>query len=234
MSRLSIKLFLIFAIGLSACQPSTPESNTQTTTAAPETQFADFYIRYLQEEGQLRAEATFRKGKSLKESEPMTFSSVFFEGGAMELRDLRNRGIRYKSERSGTYNSNFAFKIQPESGEGEEYELGMSPVDNFTATVPFSKTKGASLSWQGDALQADEQLVAFFVDKDNKAHLFDFKGPIANNSIVLAAEKLAAVPSGQGKLYLVKKRAQKEEKDQKQIKSLIEFYTHTVAVELVN
>lgn len=218
-------LFIGFIISLGACQTQDHKNNSEPV-------FADFYIRYLEEEGKLRAEASFFSGDSLKNAKPKTFNAVFFQGGAMELRDLKSKGKKYRSERSLKFNSPFNFNWKNEDGTPSSFDLKMEPINDISIEGNLSQQKTAILNWKGSPLSDKESLVVVLTDSKNQTTIINKKGPLTDNRIEIKPEDLTKLSSGVIKVYLVKKNSEKIQKESTFVESAIEFYSKTFETEL--
>lgn len=200
---------------------------------APPHRIADFFIRYLAAEQQLKAYASFYEGDSLPTATPLAMAGgVQFIGNPMEKRTLPEFGIRYTATRTGNYRDQFGFTFTDDTGHLEEYVLSMTPVDSFAFQAAPSKSRGATLLVENGALKAGETLILFFSTPDNKAHTIEFAGPTTAAGYPLTPDQLMELPAGPLQLYLVKKMAAVEESPEATVVKAMEYYTRAIDIVL--
>lgn len=210
------------------CSCSDPQ-----TEEAPPHRFADFFIRYLEGEQQLKAYASFYEGDSLRTATPIAIDGgVQFIGRAMEKRTLPEYGIRYTATHTGSYREQFGFTHPGREGHLEEYLLSMTPVDSFAFEAPPSKQQGATLIVGNGTLKSGETLVFFFSGPDNKAYTIDIDGPTAGVSYLLTPAQLRDLPAGPLQFYLVKKRSTEEKSPAVTVRRTMEYYTRAIDIVL--
>jgi hypothetical protein len=192
---------------------------------------ANFEIRYLKPERHLRAQADFSKGDSLN-LKPHTFPTVQYNGKSMTLKKLTAKMPRYQSEQYTDYQKRHAFRFIDANNTEHHFDLSMSPIDSFQITEPIDPTQDLSISWTGDPLQKNESLVLLFTDKENKASSQTVQGPTSKSAIMLKAQQLAKLSPGEGQLYLVKKQIKFAEKKGVKIRTLVEYYTNAITIEV--
>ena len=222
---------LLFSIVLiSACSnSSTPEvSNTAKNI------YANYYVRYLESERMLKAEATFYKGDNPESAQPLTLQkglSLF--GNNMSVRRIQNKISRYHYENLMDYpkDASFPFKYNHADSEAQTYTMSMSPVGKFEIK-DCSISKGINLELE-TALNSNESFVVLFNDANNRS--VSLMVPFTENksiNIPLGAYK-EILSKGKSELYLVKKQKKEIEKDGNiENKGLIEYYSKSVEVEL--
>ncbi len=211
---------------LSGCQSPAPQEE-------PEHRIADFYVRYLETERQLKAFASFYEGDSIRSARPLSIAGgVDFQGLDMERRSLADRGIRYTLTRTANYPGQFSFAYQIE-GAKQQHQFTMPPLINFFFEGAVSVSRGATLVIEGEPLQATEALVLLFTDEENKTSTISIDGPKDNNTFRLSPEQLAAIPAGPSMLYLVRKRTLIEEQPYRTVISAAEYYTKTRRLEIM-
>ncbi len=222
------------AIALSAaCLFSSCKSEKKEP--APPHLFAEFFVRYLEAEQQVKAHASFFEGDSIGTAMPRAFASgVAFQGSAMESRQLPGGTIRYTIERQASYAESFPFRFQPASGTVREFALSMTPIDTFSVQGgQASKSKGMALSAPGGRLEKNESMVLLFSDEHNRASTINLQGPSPGDTYRIPAAKIEPLTLGTNKLYLVKKKRLVERSDTLSILADMEYYTGTLEVEVV-
>ncbi len=200
--------------------------------------FANYYVRYLQDGAQTRAEVSFFEGDSIKTAQPKEFSSVFFQKGAMELRRISARTLRYESETNDSYSPDYSFRYKRISSQSEEESqlLKMSPLRIFSVDSGLvSKKKGLKLSWADDALGEQEGLILLFTDKNGATAEVALAGPTPLASAKIATGNYLqdfAVGAG-AQLALVKKQLRRGQEPKKQWVTTVEFYSQPIPIAIV-
>lgn len=222
----TIILVLLLSAFLPACQSPPPEEE-------PEHRIADFYVRYLETERQIKAFAGFYEGDSIAGGRPLSVSGgVDFQELDMEKRTLVDRGIRYTVTRTANYPEHFSFTYRL-GDEEQQHRFAMAPLNNFFFEGPVSISRGAKLVIEGEPLQSEESLILLFTDEENKTSKVRVSGPSPDNTFRLSPEQLAAIPPGPSLLYLVKKRSLIEEQPYRTVISAAEYYTKTLSLEIM-
>ncbi|MCB0547403.1 MAG: hypothetical protein KDD19_07415 [Phaeodactylibacter sp.] len=197
--------------------------------------FAEFFVRYLQGEKELKAHASFFEGDSIATAVPKAFAGgAAFQGNSMEARNLPGGTIRYSYEQRSDYADSFKFGFQDDFGQKREISIAMAPVDSFAVQGgQASRSTGMSLYARGGKLTQGESMVLLFNDEENKASTIMLTGPSAGELYSIPAAKVEALRPGQYTLYLVKKKRVAEPGDSLSFLADIEFYTSTIEVEVV-
>lgn len=224
-----LPLLFGLAIGLGGCQNNTPRQ-----PKPQEKLFIDFFVRYLSDESQLKAQASFSEGISPDDSKAKQIEGgVAFQNSGMTEQNLQGKVIRYELVRSGDYTGNFPFNFKDEEGQQREYILKMSPIEDFFIKGAISKSKGMTLVVNGGLIKANEQLVLLFSDEDSRAYSITLSGPAKTIEFSLSPEQTAPLRPGPGQLYLVKRQDNIEENDEISLVSSIEYYTTAIDIEVI-
>jgi hypothetical protein len=189
--------------------------------------FEQYYIRYLQAERQLKAQATFFEGDSLLSATPKTFfGGVSFLGSGMKPRTLPGNTIRYTTTRNRlAYPERFRFGYKNDAGDLVDYKLELKPIDNFFLKDSIRLGQAATIVVNGGALDQNETLVFLFNDQEQKATSITVEGPTTEIEYLLPAEQLQQLAVGTGELYLVKKQVTRDSIDNRRMESTLEFYS---------
>jgi hypothetical protein len=226
----SILLYLLFGLLFTlACRE-------EEKPAARPRLFADFFVRYLEEEGQIKAHASFAEGDSLKTALPKTFQGgVAFLGSGMQPRQLSDNSVRYvynASTSGGSFPGSFPFRFKDDEGKQQEFALRMAPVEDFSINGDISKSKGMNLTVKGELLSADESFVLLFSDEENRASTITIAGPSNSMEHYFPPENLINLRPGKGRLYLVRKKTEIREESNRRVVSNTEFYSRTIDIEV--
>jgi hypothetical protein len=197
-------------------------------------QIADYFVRYLAAERQLKAYASFFEGDSLRTATTRKIQGIVtFQGATMEKRELGKQGIRYTITRTADYDQPFRFTHQNDDGERIERAFSMPPLNDFFFEGNISRQQGATLVIKGASLGASESLVLLFTDAKSRAYTITLSGLNPENRYSLSPEQLADLPVGSNQLYLVKKKLEVRENNRQTTLVAIEYYTKTVQVEIL-
>lgn len=214
--RYPISLFLFAALSLTCARPEKPEG--------PKI-FGNLYVRYLQDGGQIKAEASFFEGDSAHLAQPITIpGGVSFQGSGMESRNIQDKLIRYQYENRLEYPGQFAFQIQDEAGKSHRFAQEMPPVFDFLIPPSFSKKQGMGLELQPAPSSPEEELALLFSDTTGKASLIEIPAPISQK-ISLNPDQLSKLSPGPNQLYLVKKKKTFLQNGPYRVHFDMEFYT---------
>ncbi len=217
------------AILLPACREEKPEEKAKHL-------FAEFFVRYLQAEQEIKAHASFFEGDTIQSAAPKAFAGeVTFQGNSMEARSLPGGTIRYTFEQLGDYADAFQFRFRDDSGQGREIAAAMAPIDSFAISGgKASRSSGMTLYATGGKLNPGESMVLLFSDENDKAYTIMLSGPSAGEEYRIPAAKVETLSPGKHTLYLVKKKRAAEKGDSLSILTEIEFYTNTIEVQVVD
>ncbi len=226
--RYLLVCFLFFSM-ISCQQDSAKSSNNDVKL------FADFYVRYLQNEQQLKAEAIFKRGLDKEKANKIELEGdVKFDGQLLNPIKLNNSIFRYQLESKRAFKENTIFKIEHDKGTTTEHSIGMSPIGKFSLeNGSASKKNGFLLAWDGANLTDKERLLVLVTDKNNKAHSISINGPSKNQQARIKGVDLQPLATGAGYIYLVKKTSNTVTKDDMIISSLAEYYTDRILIEIL-
>ena len=224
----SLILLVFSALMFAGCGGAQPEE-------APRHLFAEFFVRYLQTERELKAHATFFEGDSIQTAIPKAFAGgATFQGVGMNARNLPGGTVRYALEQHDNYADTFRFSFKDDLGIRRDIPVAMAPIDSFSVRdEQISKSTGMALYARGGRLTKGESMVLFFSDQDNKASTILLTGPSAGEEYRIPAAKVETFAPGNYDLYLVKKKREVVKGDTISTMADIEYYTNTIKVEVV-
>ena len=229
MSYFQLLFLSLTILFLNACQ-STDSKNKTTEKSL----FINYEVRYLEQEKEMRALAYFKEGDTLTNAKPKAFSNVSFQNSAMDQQNLGERGFRYALNRKGPYSANLDFGYHNDEGMPVKYDLSMPEVGTFSIKEgQIQKSKGATIAWSGEPLDASQSLVFMFTDQNNKAYSISIKGPTKSSEFFIIPNDLSKLTNGEGQLYLVKKQVKRSKEQNRSILSVVEFYTSTIDIKTV-
>lgn len=224
-------LFLLFSSGWLACRP---EPANEEVSYRQSKIFAEFFVRYLAPEQQLRGQASFWEGVSPSNRQPvLPEGPVSFEGRPMESKPLPGNHIRFSRTDHTNYEEQMVFHFRMPEGRDLKYELKMTPVRDFFIKGEISKSNGTTLVVNGGLMNKEESLVLLFTDTQQKATAITIPGPTTDIELTLSPEQLQDLTPGVGKLYLMKKLDKKESHPNLELTAAVEYYTDSRLIEVI-
>lgn len=224
---MKLGLLLGMVILLNSCK------SDKTTEKIPHL-FADYYVRYLETERQIKAHAAFYEGDSVRTARPVQFNAtVSFQGNPMNPRQLQPNTIRYIYNGTGDYAADgFTFQYQDLSGKNRKQVLQMTPIEDFSITGEASRSKGLTLNIQSAPFRENETLILFFTNvSNNQAYSLEYKGLI-DLPLLIEPGELQGMTPGKQVLYLVKKQFNTAKEENIDLTSSIEFYSKTIEIQI--
>lgn len=209
--------FLFSALAFCACTSSQP----------PEKHSFRCYVRYLEDQNQLRAEALLYSQDS---------TMVYPEGGIryddqkMDSLAVKNGGYRY--QHTGAATELAVFDWLGAKGKKHEFTLPLLPVSDFgfgPGAIP--RNRPDTLHWSGAPLTRGETLVLMWESLDNGPTIpMEIYGTNPQQEIVFPAAQMAKVPAGRWSLYLVRRKLVKGEAGDLAASGVSEYYTRADTV----
>lgn len=226
MKKMKNWISLLLLLGVFAC------AEDATSNKQNENLYVDYYIRYLQAEKQLKAEAKFSAGKTYETALPTELDgNVLFQERTLNPIRVQSKTLRYQREFKRKYENKVSFSIKKDNNTEINHEIKFEPINDFSLNNGVINTqKDNTITWQGAKLKKGERLLALITDSKNKASSFEVKGPSMETAINIPAQKLQALAKGKGFVYLVKKQQNLEEKANASIHSQVEFYTDKIEI----
>lgn len=220
-------LFIFF---FTACQSDTDVRQNNDIKL-----FADLYVRYLQNEQQMKAEASFKKGLNLKNAEKVDFDGeIKLNNRLLSPVKIKDAIFRYQLSQEQAFKERYNFALTEDNGDEANHSIKISPIAKFSLTEgAASKANGFELKWDGANLTKAERLLVMITDKNSKAHSISVNGPSENQSISITGADLEPLDTGNGYIYLVKKQENETIEQNTIISSLAEFYTDRILIEIV-
>ncbi|MBK8493105.1 MAG: hypothetical protein IPL49_20035 [Saprospirales bacterium] len=217
--RLSIAVSFLLLTG---CQ-------TKEAASGPKI-FGSLYVRYLQDGGLLKAEASFFKGDSAQHAKPITIlGGVSFQSSGMEHRNIQDKLIRYQYETTVVYPDEFTFQVQDDQGKSHQFQLQMPPVSQFILADTIYLDREMTLELLPAPQSPEEEVAFLFTDQTGKASLLEIPPPISHTLTLMPAQLNRLAP-GTYQLYLVKKRKNFVNEGVYRISCEVEYYTEVKEV----
>lgn len=197
--------------------------------------FANYYVRYLQNEQQLKAEASFKKGLEKENAKKIDLAGeIRLLNTPLIPININGSILRYQLEQKTKLKPNYEFVLEHDSGELSKHKIEISPIREFSLENGVaSQSKGFQLNWEGANLSENDRLLIMITDQNDKAHSITINGPTSGQSAAIQGTDLLGLATGNGYIYLVKKSNQEEIQNKTVINSLAEYYTDRILVEIV-
>lgn len=182
---------------------------------------ANFYVRYLADNQELKGQASFFTTDSTILKIP---TGVAFMGSGTRERELPGQITRYESVMQASYPSDlrFTFKL-PEQEEQSNITLTMSGMPGFQV-MEATKSGGLVLDLNGD-LADGETLLLLFTDANQEAKTILRPGPLTSEQMLIPADALLHFTPGEYRLYLVKQVETTGQQDGVSYTFSAEYYT---------
>jgi hypothetical protein len=187
--------------------------------------FANFEVRYLAADLQLRGQAFFSQGDSINIATPLSFTNgVAFMGSGTKLKQLPGGILRYENTFDIAYTSPLRFSFTlPNQKNITELSFPMDGIDNFEL-ISANKSDGLRISLDG-GLAKDESLLLLFTDPNKETKTILRPGPLSSEDLIIPADALLHFTPGEYRLFLVKSKEIIGVQEELQYQAIIEFYT---------
>jgi len=227
--RIYFGLLIILLFFLPSCQSDDPDT---TNIQSDSTIYTDYFVRYMAEDNQLKGTASFLEGDTITNVSPLKFEGgVSFHGSGMEMKNIQNKVFRYVQARKADYADSFKFHHKYK-GKSIDYEISMSPIEDFYVKGDVSMTQGMIIVVVGKALNAGESYVFLVSDVKNKAVSYTVRGPESKLEFKFPTTELAKLETGEGQLYIVKKQTKFSKDKENDIRAEIEYYSKPLTIEI--
>lgn len=192
--------------------------------------YADFYVRYLEPEQELKAYAAFIEGQKIDEGHPKTFpGGVNFMSARMDPKKLSDETIRYHYAAKKNFTRDFSFSFIQDDGLARDFKTSLNKIDGFQIREDASRSKGLELNYTGTALEAGESLLLLFTDSLSQAYTLQTDGP-AGTTVTFGPDQLRHLPVGKMELYLVRKKLVEGLQENYDYRFALEYYSDILTV----
>ncbi len=200
-----------------------------TTPQKPEKHTFRCYVRYLEDQAQLRAEAVLYGPDSSVITPP---GGILYDG--LDMKALPAQGIGYRYQHNGAAAETAHFSWTETAGQRHEFALPLLPLKNFGfGPGTISRHQTDTLRWTGAPLDRGETLVLMWENLANAQTVpMEIYGTAAQQEIVFPAAQLAKLPAGRWSLYLVRKKLVKGDAAGVSCTGTSEYYTRADTVEV--
>lgn len=199
------------------------------TAEQPKKYSFDCYVRYLETEARLHAEATLREGDP--NPHPVEVAGgILYQGKPMTLKQLS--GLVYKTDLPGGAELKHVFSWKDDKGKPHSFDMQVSPITDFGFdNKTLLRQKPATFHWQGAPMTKGETFVFLW---ENAALRKTVPMEIYNTGsqpvIEFPAAQLAKLDPGEWTLYLVRKKLVKSDAGGIPASGVFEYYTKTETI----
>jgi hypothetical protein len=213
--------FFIFAIFLGV------QCKNSTKTTEP-LQIFDAYVQVLEQEGQVRTQATLRSmGKADAPTNEMlpveAPGGIRYQGTPMKVRPTV--GLSYTLDFPGKYQPIHQFSW----GEQQDFSVTAQMVNTPDFGFGSDKIKygqPVTCTWKGDPLERGETLILMWENlRTHAAVPIELYAATSQPSVSLPAAKVKDIVPGEWSVYLVRKRLNKGQVKNVQTQVVCEFYS---------
>ena len=182
---------------------------------------ANFYVRYLAENQELRGQASFFQEDSTTLAFP---GGVSFMGSGTLKKELPNGLVRYEGKMRVPFQNPTRFTFQlPGQEAATEVNFSMDGIDQFSINSA-SISEGLRLD-VNSTLAADESLLLLFTDPNQEVRTIVRPGPLERAELFIPADAVALFTPGDYQIYLVKSRQIKGQTEGLDYEASLEFYS---------
>jgi len=197
----------------------------------PKNRSLDCYVRYLQTEAKIRAEATLREGAP--DPKPVGApDGIQYQGVDMKM--LTMPSISYQFDQTGKLSPTHTFSWKDAKKQMRQFEMKMSPITQFGfGSKTISRQQPTTIRWDGKPLEKGETLVFLW---ENAALRKTVPMEVINISsepaVEFPAAKIAELDPGEWTLYLVRKKLTKADLNGVAATGIMEYYTKTDTIQV--
>ena len=216
---------LAILLHLFACQNSSPSSFTPKI-------FAKYYVRYLESEQFIKAEAQFSEGDSLQNAQPIYLEkSPKFQGIEMGQKPLKKEQIKYNFENVGEYPKDFKFTSEDKKAP-KEISIGVLPIKDFLVN-DCSLKNGLEIEFSEIPIIDNQQIIIFIKDSKGASIFFEIDYATAQKNLKFSFRDSQNLQIGTGQLLMIKKEHKTIQQDNFVIESILEYYSKGQEITIV-
>ncbi len=219
-------LLLFVIISLPACQNNTPPKKQ----VEPE-YLSSFYLRYLEDTRDLRAEVYCKSLDSLQGAAIQLTQPPKFQGKEMRGIKVPGFGHRYQSTDKQDFQADYSFEVKLANGQVVKPAINTEAL-KYRINLPVSKSKGFSIEWEGKPLIEEERLLVIVSTTKGENTTMTRLGPSTLSGTRILPEQLKDLSTGKAELFIVKKK-QIDLPKATPGSLLLEYYTGTQEIDIV-
>jgi hypothetical protein len=188
-----------------------------------------YYVRYMQTNKELQADAKFKTDTVLQVEGP-----VLFNAKNMQLKKIPGIALLYRSvTKVATVDTLYTFEHQNKDGSTHKEPILMPAFEKVRLEQNIlSQEKGGTLLWEGAKLTKDDALVIIYTDAKGNTFKQNHIGGTANTSLAFNGKQLAQFALGKGTILVIRKRTTVQRKQQTTLIKTVETYSQPIPFEL--
>ncbi len=218
---------LLFGLfNLQACQSDPKGQEEQHADQVPIR--GNLFVRYIEDDKHLKAEAYFFEGRDENDTRPKRFKGgVKFLGSGMGERSVGDRYYKYQYENTLAWQDNYSFSLSDETGKEYRFSFGESPkpLTAFELPTVLSKNRTTYVSFSPSHLPEGSYVAVLLTDADNKVATTKVKGPSDEGKIAIEPKLVEKLKSGEAEVYLVRVDSKRIEEPPFSLGFTLEYYT---------
>ncbi|GEM_PF-4374451 len=218
---------LLGLLGLYACQSDSDRQDESMAEDQPPIR-GNLFVRYIEDDKRLKAEAYFFEGKDETDTKPKHFKGgVQFLGSGMGERSIGDRYYKYQYENTLAWQDNYSFSLTDDAGKTHRFSFGESPkpLTSFELPPAFSKSKTTYISFSPAHLPEGSYVAALLTDADKKVATTKVKGPSEEGKLAITPKLLEKMKNGEVEVYLVRVDSKRIEEPPFSLGFTLEYYT---------
>lgn len=214
---------LLTILGLSwSCQ------NLQSET----TRYADFFVRFSEDDQICAAQAVFSEGDSISGFKSLAFlGGVNFQGKNMVLFPTKKNGYRYEYKADCYFSSPVTFHFIDEQGINQEFSVEFETFSQFSVKDnKVSKFSGLELITNEPKSLINTSIVLLILDGSNQSTFLTPEAASLSNNMVLSSDALENLTPSNGQVIVIYKFRKKERNENWISSFALEYYTQSIPV----
>lgn len=217
-----IFFFLLIALALANCQA--PASVTKSALQC--------YVRFDANQGQVLADASLYPDTGRLAPPVEMPGGLLYQGSAMQI--IPVQGLIYRRTYAAAFVPEHTFGWLDEKQQRQQVSFPMAAMSQFTfGDQPLSRTRPATLRWEGGPLEKGEALVLMWENKAlNRTVPMEIVRSSGDASIEFPAAKIAELAPGQWTLYIVRKRLARAKAGGVAVEGVLEYYSKSDTIEV--
>lgn len=194
-----------------------------------ETMFVNAYLRYTEENIQVKGELQFLKGDSVMTAE--AFYPTFARMQGHNMRQLTTmQSARYSFSFHNQYQTPYRFDFAGPEREEYRIDLAMQPIANKAAADTIPADRNWVYAWDGDALTDNENLTFLFISPDGGELTLNVIGPTSQSKFQFSESQFETFDEETATLHVIKRKIQTKKEGNMEARIRTEFYLREIPV----
>lgn len=188
-----------------------------------------YYVRYMQLNKELQADASFKTDTAIQIEGP-----ILFNAKNMRLKKIPGIALLYRSVvKTAIVDTLYSFEYQNKDGSTHSETIPMPAFEKVRLDQKvISQEEGGTFVWEGAKLTKNDALIILYTDAKGKTFKQNHIGGTANTRLSFNGERLAQFALGEGSVLIIRQRTTVERKQQTTIIKTSEIYSQSIPFEL--